>query len=442
MPLNSTHRPFTTPYPPGLFDLLRLRFDDAVDLGLTEQEMHTPDGRVLIPLLHELADEGLCEVPPEIPQGPSVTVRINTVVNASGGGRVHVGGHFSLRCISRIGWSVTPNSRLFTNGMEFLRSRLPNASALGMALNRGSNWIGPADESWPELFDLQCEEIAAAFVSVWHRFRRHLGTSSRVANPRVAIRDVEVCRDLFRSDAIGAVLALRGTRPAGMRIASETDYIGDETTELSPVGAGIRWSPRPNKPCLILKAYAKRRDLLRLEVSASYGKGVKAVIEEVPQDTTRTVIMEQQPLAGLLRRVGHGAAKRLDGLANHVARVRTDAGNIVQFIAGLNPLSALLVPGPVRAGAPLSEATRILAGDTLRHLVRTGSVRPLTPAGKFVRADSPVRAALEIMRRRGIVTFRGGWGASYEVDEEFNGARAALAPGFTPTLDPPGLAAE
>ncbi|MHB1204497.1 MAG: hypothetical protein ACYCZX_02935, partial [Rhodospirillaceae bacterium] len=206
----------SVPSPAVLFDRLCLRFPAPLDLGLLESDVTLPNGSPIRALLQGLADEGLCEPPDDAPLPPRVTVRVDTVVDVRGGGRVRVGGQLGFSYISRLGWALAANSKLWCNGMDFLRSRLGDAG-LGWSLDGATNFVGPVDDRWPALHDAQLDGLAEAFVSVWSKLRRGLRVPRSTGEPFVALREAELDVDVPCRDAVARAVALHGTYPRGTR---------------------------------------------------------------------------------------------------------------------------------------------------------------------------------------------------------------------------------
>jgi hypothetical protein len=360
---------------------------------------------------------------------PRIKQRVNAWVDVPAGGGVRVGGELIFSFISRIGWALNANSKLWCNGMELLRSRLPDGGdSLGLSLDGATNWIGPADDNWRALGSTQADDVAYALCSVWTKVRSGLSLARRVADPTVALRDVELCHDLDHSSAIATVVALHGSYPEGSRHVVETFYPEVQSNTLSSHGAGVRWAMDGSGE-LALKAYAKCRRLLRLEVAASKGRGVSKLIEAVPQHTNRDVVLLQQPLSSLLRRVMAGGAVHVDALLGHVVETRNDDSLWADLLEGLAPLLALRgTPTRNRPGAPVTAATLALARDTLTDLLLLGCARPLTSAGKLVPRGNPVRDALDAMTRpHGPLVFRRGYRRNFVLRPKFAGARHRLS---------------
>jgi len=442
-----THPAVATARPPVLFDRVVFRFVEPVDLPLQEDDANGATGAELIAALKELAADGLCDEPPEWPSPQSLPVTVRASVGVPSGGTVAVGGRLVFKVFSRPGgWHIAANSRLTLNGMDFLRSRLPDAGALGLALDGGTNWVGPADATWDELQRTQVDGLAFALDAWWSDFRARLPGGAQLADPLLALRDVELCRDVARRDAIATALALHGTWPDGMRHLVTTFYAADQGNVLASDGAGVRWSSRPQEPPLALKAYAKRVDLLRLEAVASKGVGVKRLLGLAPKERVHPVALAHSALGGLLTRVARGGSVHLDTLSQHVVAMDDPPAAGEELLFALGPLLAVASDGAApRPGAPISGATRLLARATVRDLLRLGVTRPRTPSGRVVPKSSPVREALDGMVRTGVLRFRRGYRCDFVLRPRFTTARRSLAPIVLPLLPEacaPALAAE
>lgn len=439
--LRQVTRPAAPRSTPVLLDRLVLRFVEPIDLGLTEPYANPADGHPLLPLLQSLAEDGLCDEPSGVL--PSrIKQRINMLVDVPGGGRVHVGGDLTFSFIRQLGWAVNANSLLWCNGMEFLRSRLPDGGdSLGLSLDGSTNWIGRADEGWHALAVAQSDGVAHALFSAWARVRARLGLGNNVS-PIVALRDVEACHDLFTPNATPLTASLQGTYPNGSQFVAQTFYAAVQINGLWSRGVSVRWTSSASGE-FALKAYTKRPSLLRLEVAASKGRGVRKLLEAAPQDQTRAVRLSTQFLADLLRRVLAGAAVHVGALRDHINEVRFDDGLWADLLEGLAPLLSVRgAPTPSRPGAPVAETTLALARDALMGLLFTGAVRPLTATGKLVPKGNPVRKALEVMARpEGVLVFRPGYRRQFVLRPKFAGSRARVVAALLPTW-PGQLAAE
>jgi hypothetical protein len=342
-------------------------------------------------------------VPVRLPGGASVSLAGQLALVPSGAGRLQ----------------IRRGSTLLPDPMRALRSLLPSPLAVGP---RGEdNLSAPySPGAYVDLLPLQLRAVAEAVDT----FVAALAVASRAASDQllgaVRVQQAEFCRDyLYEDGAEHFVRRLRDRPILGSRQESGRFFAKQRGNALT-----ASWH-EGSKNAPERKVYAKRPDLVRVEVSLRSPTMVSALRKRLRVPTAAPSLLGAG-VADELAHLAHGAEALLDEAVDVlnealVAVPRTGA----DFLLAFAPLLRLAAPAPKKAGAagrPRGAEVEPLANLALERLLAEGKFDMRGQA-----ASNPVLLALKEMQAAGALAVAEGMPRLFTVAPELEAARQALA---------------
>jgi hypothetical protein len=186
-----------------------------------------------------------------------------------------------------------------------------------------------------------------------------------------------------------------------------------------------------------LKAYAKYSNLVRLELKAICCAGPLKLLGVTHDDPASMAECRAEDLRSLLQRVVLSGQPVLARLQAHLAEVRVMYANPVPLLSAFSPLWAISHPAMTRTGPSFSPETLRLADQVFEELVMKGSTRPVLANGSALKANHPVRRALDEMCRGETPILRvesARYGRHYVLLPRYAPAQHMLQLAFAPRL--------
>lgn len=232
------------------------------------------------------------------------------------------------------------------------------------ALDGRLNHIGPHPDDARDLLACQLALVVEAVEAVAGMIGAAFPDGTQVVREALWVRSAEVCRDLAVADAVGHMRRLQRTFLQGSVVRSADAY---RRGALDEGGVPtVRWWRTRTGPTL--KAYAKRPEMVRAEVSCPNRDAVA-----VAQGGRPVAEFDGPQAAGLLSDLGAILEPFLDEVAGHVLGGVRDAARPVEALATLLPLVLLATGHREGRGAPPDPASVRHAGDALDALVASGA---------------------------------------------------------------------
>ena len=203
--------------------------------------------------------------------------------------------------------TVLGNSSIRLNGLHMLRADLGAADSGDPGLDGGVNVIGPFHGRGGHLFRRQMELVQQAIDRVGEVLRAAARYEKSLRYVDLRIRRAEACCDRNVPDARQITRYLKRVMLSGRRERRIDLYrlgAGEDVVKRSTVSHWIR-SPLSPKA----KAYAKRSDLLRAEITCPNRNSIRGLIAEA--GTTR---LDGNQAAGQLRALAVVLKPQLDDL--------------------------------------------------------------------------------------------------------------------------------
>ena len=359
-----------------LFDLVRIALDVAIDIPIGHGVEFVRQLR-RVGFLTGASNPSQCLGRP-LDVGPFG-------VALGDGARAEVRGRLYL-AVTRSGHlRLTSRSDVAFNLMRPLRAVVPRPGPAG--LDGHDNVLGPSGPEWPALLGLQLDHTARIIDSVLSVLSEAAGCPrSRMAG-HLLVRWVEVLRDLHQPDAEAAV---RGLRRMGNPAAAWTG----ERTFADRAGGRVSVAFRERAAhAPEVKCYAKRRDLLRLEVAARQRRSVRALLARRLASQMRSGL-DGADASRMLADCARAAAPMLDRMEAALSRAEAAApASAAGLVLGFAPLVRLAAPERRAAGAGGRPA-----GDDLRDRARR-AIDDLVEFGSFDAAGLGTRDALLLALR-------------------------------------------
>ncbi|MGH6743502.1 hypothetical protein [Novosphingobium sp.] len=260
------------------------------------------------------------------------------------------------------GLRLTKRSALTMNPQKWIRRLLGGDATCGpIGLDGNSNVLGAAQN----LSVLLADAIELVAEALGHA----VGVLDDILPPtatghweEVWIKSAEACRDIAVSDALSSVRRVQHAALFGA-VASVRQGYRPKSQEQRQFIA-LTWMAGRYKP--EFKVYAKRTDLLRLELACGDREAVVALSGRKSVATT----MEQ--MRKVLRKFVWDAAPEVDRLEQHVRRSLQSAPDLVRLMVALARLSALAAGLKVGAGPLAKEVSMQAANDALGGFLDTG----------------------------------------------------------------------
>ncbi|PWC42115.1 hypothetical protein [Azospirillum sp. TSO22-1] len=386
-----------------------------------------------------LARAGVVRPVSRAPGAARTSVRLDvrfTVPDLPDGGKMELKGQLCLTVGDR-SIIVTPASVLRGNALRSLRERLTDVGPKG--LDGNDNVVGAREGDRGRLLRLQLRDVELAFDAFLAALRSAaLMPGDAPLSCELRLWSCEICRDITESDAPSLVASLRNMRPPDAAVFRSRFFVTSTAEEIVGNLPAVTWNEGHRRGKVESKIYAKRADLLRLEVKALDRAAVKRLLGR-SDDAQIVTPLSGRTIAALLARVAEAAQDRLDVMWEFRQYATTVQEDRVHFLGSLAPLLRVINPPTGRGGRPISDETRTLAYRAIETLIQLGSFSAVS-----VRRDNPVRQALDEMAddaEGGLVTRGGRHGSIYVVRPEYAKAREAAAVMLAPSPNATGVTA-
>jgi hypothetical protein len=225
------------------------------------------------------------------------------------------------------------------------------------------------------------------------------------------LKSAEMCRDLSVNDSIRAMTLIQHSTLSGATHVVRDAYRAGAVDECGIKVA--RWALK--RGAAWHKAYAKRRDTLRIEVACPD----RAAVVQLTG-----VVSDEVSAAGagrLLEGFGTAAEPALARIEEHVRLAMGDGPTAAQLLVKLAPLVALAAGMPARKGPPPSPGSFEAARDALEGLFNAGSFD-----ARGVPAQHSVRRVLDALTYDGGPLKRDGRPAVFCLDPSYTGAAGVI----------------
>lgn len=338
------------------------------------------------------------------------------------GGTATIGGRIDLVASKAGTLHVRRTSTLLPDPMRALRSML--SSPLPLALGGEDNLAAPYEPgAYRDLLPLQLRAVADAVDAFVGALAKAAGVNADQLRGRVWVQQAEFCRDYpYEENGVGTAEAyVRRLRDRPIRARSEGGrfFAKQEGNRLSVYWRdGGQTSPER-------KTYAKRSDIVRVEVSLRDRPTVAALLRRLGAPAARPSLRGSGVEVELVH-LAHGA----EALLNEAVDVLNEALVAVpragaDFLLAFAPLLRLASPPPKKAGAAGRPRGRDVEPLALLALER------LLAEGKFdmrgQHQTHPVLLALKEMRTAGALAAATRQPRLFTVAPELEAARQALA---------------
>ncbi|WP_172704940.1 hypothetical protein [Sphingomonas sp. LH128] len=259
---------------------------------------------------------------------------------------------------------LSARTALTINPQKWLRERLGGEDGCGpVGLDGNSNVLGARDDI-PELLDQALDLVDEVLALSLYQLDQALPEGAEWRWDSFLIKAAEVCRDIKTDDAEGVVRRVQHAAMTGAVQAVRKMY--------SPVcedGNGpitLRWVQGKSKH--ELKVYAKRSDLVRIELASRH----RTAVCNLGRDRARA----EQPsgVRALLKQFAIDAVGEVERLDEHVRQSVTSTPDTVGLLTALLPLLNLAA-GNRRGRGPAPDLPSI---EGARHAVTS-----LLQAGMF-----------------------------------------------------------
>jgi hypothetical protein len=313
---------------------------------------------------------------------------------------------------------VRRDSILLPNPMRALRSTLPSPLAAGP--NGQDNLAAPySPGAYVALLPLQLQAVAAAVDAFVAALAHAARVDADLLGGKVWVQHAEFCLDYQREAAEDFVRSLRD-RPIRGALSERERYFSDQHGN----GLCVSWRDG-GKSSPETKVYAKRPDLVRVEISLRERKAVMSLLKRLSVSDT-VPSLRGAHVAAELASLARGAHELLDDAVGAInegleAVPRTGA----DFVLAFTPLLRLISPPPRAAGAagrPRGVGVELQARLALERLLAEGKFDM-----KGEPTSSPVLVALKEMQEAGTLAVAPRQPRLFTVAPELEEARQALA---------------
>lgn len=309
---------------------------------------------------------------------------------------------------------IGSNSSLSGNGIRFLRAHAGEGHSGPPGLDGGMNVIGPTDDLGPRAWALQHAIFSEMIDGALEVIRRLAGRSGALPG-RAWVKKVEIAHDMLVTDAPAAAKLLAIAPPPTTTSVGTGRYQRPLSTSTAD-GRLTAVQYRSGREGLVDKVYAKREELLRLEVACRNRVGVRALCGGLDAP------LETAAILALIDQAREAALPRLAMLKAHVSDVLAAFAPPSALIGAMAPLAQLLRPEPTRSrGRPSAADTPHQAGAVIDSLLLHGMAR--VPNAKL---GSPLRDALEKMVSSGALARTHERKIAYTISPALGRALASL----------------
>lgn len=309
---------------------------------------------------------------------------------------------------------LSEQTTLTTNPQKWLRERLGGGEVCGpIGLDGNSNVLGLGQDI-PALLDQAMDLMDEVLELVLYGLDLILPDAVKWRWDGFWIKSAEACRDIESEDAVQAVRRAQHAAMSGAVQAVRRRY-----APVSEDGNGLitlRWVLGKTKP--ELKVYAKRPDLLRVELVCRHRAAVCSL------GGGRLRVEEASEVRTLLRQFAIDAVEDVDRLTAHVQKSVASTPDTVGLLTALLPLTNLAA-GNRRGRGPAPHAISIEgAKDALGGLLQAGLFD-----ARHIRRGQAVRRVLEELTMEGGPLVRLKGRMVYYLNSAFAGSAEQLAGG-------------
>lgn len=312
---------------------------------------------------------------------------------------------------------IHPSSHLAINGMRLMRTQLKEPAEPSFAAD---NLVGPYCSEWASYLEAQTQAIEQAVADVVAAVDEACG-SPAVAEGRLRLRWVEVCRDLAVPDAPHRARRFAATWSGGEHRTEQEYYARTDAVGVLPT---VSWRSTA-KEAPWTKVYAKARDLIRTEIVARTAGSVGRLLTGRASPAEADVALEEGALVRALSAVAAAAVPLLDHARLAVEEVEDEAGSPVDLLLALQPLLSVAAPAQSPApGRPISAASATAARGVLEALLLGGRT-----SATGLRSGGPVRRALDALTEGDAPVLRreGRRGTFYSLSSRWSQAARIIA---------------
>ncbi|MFP5514647.1 MAG: hypothetical protein ACLGJC_16390 [Alphaproteobacteria bacterium] len=397
---------------------------DLLTLGIEAVVPAHEDG--LGGFIHRLSSVGILKGAPPHSLAERSSVNVDVLFRRDEPG--HTGymsleGRLSLS-IDKQSIVVRPASEVRGNALRALRSQLGEAAG-PFGLDGNDNVIGAREGERAELLRRQLQIIERSVDGFVGALREAVAVEGAPLTVTLRLRGCEVCRDVAKENASAFVAALSHSSPADADAQRNRFYLSRPHADVLGHHVTLSWDDGRHAGRVVSKLYAKRPDLVRMEVKAldrgaiAHLLGLERVASNVPRSKSG------KDVSDLLKRVVGGAEVELHKIQSFYQAGKAPQYAPLEFLGALAPLLRVLNPPTrERGGRPTSSETSETAYEALRALLQTGRY-----SAKGIRANHLVRIALDEMvgDPNGAVERGGSRGTLYTVRSMYTKTRVALA---------------
>lgn len=283
------------------------------------------------------------------------------------GGRGQVGGRLALACPAGT-LVATSRSWLVLNPLRDLRTQLFQPGQV--ATDGNDNVVWEFGEEWHYLLGWQVANVTAVVDAFLASVAAAAEVEPSLLRGRVWVQQCEVCRDHGVPDAEALVREMRDHPIPGGVASIRT--VARRRRNLVCVAWKESAKSAPER-----KVYAKRTDLLRLEITLRNREAVRALLAGCENAATMSDDVSGASAGRQLADVARACAPLLDQV-ERVVRQRVDVRerNGIELLLGFGPLTRLAAPAlrlPGAGGRPPDASLPERARSALVELLASGT---------------------------------------------------------------------
>ncbi|MBC4018502.1 hypothetical protein [Siccirubricoccus deserti] len=317
--------------------------------------------------------------------------------------------------------AIAGHSRIRPEAMRGLRSQLEHPG--DPATDGDDNLVWPWGDDWQQLLGLQLRNLRQGIAALIAALAEAAETKPHLLRGAIRVQQCEVCRDFAVADAerLARQLAEQPIQDAGTQIIRPGPrHVGNSVCVAWHEG----YANSPER-----KAYGKRHDLLRTEVSLRKRTAVNALLTRAGIRHPASPELTGDAVASALSDVAAAAAPLLDDVQDLVWQMaNAPRRSGYEFVLGLAPLVRLVEREERLAGTVGRHTGPKVAQDArlaLVNLIEVGRYHARSGAG--MSSTSKVLAALREMVDGGFLASGPRNRRLFVVRPEHNAARRALA---------------
>jgi hypothetical protein len=313
---------------------------------------------------------------------------------------------------------ATRRSHLVVNPMRDLRTQLEAPGA--RALDGNDNLVWEYGEEWAHLLGLQLANVATVVDAFFAVAAAAAAAAPQAPPGRIWVQHCEVCRDHASTDAEAVVLDL-AERPIPRAGLARLRTLDVRERNLQCVAWRERSKAAPEH-----KVYAKRADLLRVEVAARSRDAVRALLKRRTDGGPASAPLEGAAAARLLADAAVAAAPLLDAMVamiDDAAGAQPRAGR--DLLLGFAPLIRLAEPAARAPGAGGRRPGASVAANARRAICKLLDFGSFDARG--IRDSDAVLGALREMVDRGVLSRPERGQRLFTVSPGLEAARRALS---------------